>query len=341
MTDRTRSSAPERGQLDVSIKRRALQLAVQVGRHGSIRLAARAAKLTAAVASRRISGPGDELGVSRFERGPSGVRTTGAGARFPKAARRMCFQAARCRGRHRAAGPGLVRQFFVGTRPEALRGRCAAGIDDAGGMRGAAPVGTGDESGPAKNGMGRPPRFGVGLPGLGGRADRSPVGALAGRSWRTALWSVAISRRLACGWSRPGRPAARGAGRHARGSGGRTPRRSAAQRPTARRCTSERNPRDPAAPAPAGCDGLLRPGRPDRGCLEYRGAGLAGSSAGLAVRPHRALGRAEIGQDPPAGLGRRPARLRGPARRRAHAARPARAARGGRGGAGRRRPRDR
>lgn len=121
--ERKRGSAPARGHLDGSINLRALQLATHVERHGSIRLAARTAKLSASVVSRRISGLEDELGVSLFERRSSGVRTTAAGARFLEAARRMLAELDGAAGAARAAGSGLVGQLAVGTYFSASVGR--------------------------------------------------------------------------------------------------------------------------------------------------------------------------------------------------------------------------
>ncbi|WP_198370812.1 LysR family transcriptional regulator [Roseomonas rosulenta] len=113
--ERKRGSAPTRGHLDGSINLRALQLATHVERYGSIRLAARSAKLSPSVVSRRIRELEDELGVSLFERRPSGVRTTAAGARFLRAALRMFAELEGATGAARAAGSGLVGQLVVGT----------------------------------------------------------------------------------------------------------------------------------------------------------------------------------------------------------------------------------
>ena len=121
--ERKRGSAPTRGHLDGSINLRALQLATQVARHGSIRLAARTAKISPSVVSRRIRGLEDELGVSLFERRPSGIRTTAAGARFLQAALRMFAELDGATGAARAAGSGLVGQLVVGTYFSASLGR--------------------------------------------------------------------------------------------------------------------------------------------------------------------------------------------------------------------------
>lgn len=126
--ERKRGSAPTRGHLDGSINLRALQLATHVERHGSIRLAARTANLTASVVSRRISGLEDELGVSLFERRPSGVRATAAGARFLEAARRMLVELDSATGAARAAGSGLVGQLVVGTYFSVSIGRFRDGL---------------------------------------------------------------------------------------------------------------------------------------------------------------------------------------------------------------------
>ncbi len=53
--------------------------------------------------------------MSLFERRPSGVRTTAAGARFLEAARRMLAELEGAAGAARAAGSGLVGQLAVGT----------------------------------------------------------------------------------------------------------------------------------------------------------------------------------------------------------------------------------
>jgi DNA-binding transcriptional LysR family regulator len=121
--ERKRGSAPTRGHLDGSINLRALQLATNVERHGSIRLAARTAKLSPSVVSRRIRELEDELGVSLFERRASGVRTTSAGARFLQAARRMFSELEGATGAARAAGSGLVGQLVIGTYFSASIGR--------------------------------------------------------------------------------------------------------------------------------------------------------------------------------------------------------------------------
>lgn len=121
--ERKRGSAPTRGRLDGSINLRALQLATQVERHGSIRLAARTARLSPSVVSRRIRGLEDKLGVSLFERRPSGIRTTAAGERFLRAALRMFAELEGATGAARAAGSGLVGQLVVGTYFSASIGR--------------------------------------------------------------------------------------------------------------------------------------------------------------------------------------------------------------------------
>jgi DNA-binding transcriptional LysR family regulator len=121
--ERKRGSVPMRGHLDGSINLRALQLATQVERHGSIRLAARTAKLSPSVVSRRIRRLEDEVGVSLFERRPSGIRTTAAGARFLQAALRMFAELEGATGAARAAGSGLVGQLVVGTYFSASIGR--------------------------------------------------------------------------------------------------------------------------------------------------------------------------------------------------------------------------
>jgi DNA-binding transcriptional LysR family regulator len=123
VVERKRGSAPTRGHIDGSINLRALQLATHVERHGSIRLAARTAKLSPSVVSRRIRGLEDELGVSLFERRPSGIRTTAAGARFLQAALRMFAELDGATGAARAAGSGLVGQLVVGTYFSASIGR--------------------------------------------------------------------------------------------------------------------------------------------------------------------------------------------------------------------------
>ena len=110
-----RGSVPMRGHLDGSINLRILQLATHVERHGSIRFAARTAKLSPSVVSRRIRGLEDELGVSLFERRPSGIRTTAAGARFLQAALRMFAELYGATGAARAACSGLVGQPVIGT----------------------------------------------------------------------------------------------------------------------------------------------------------------------------------------------------------------------------------
>ena len=113
--ERKRGSAPTRGHLDGSINLRALQLATSVERHGSIRLAARTAKLSPSVVSRRIRELEDELGVSLFERRASGVRPTAAGAGFLQVARRMFSELEGATGAARAAGSGIVGQLVIGT----------------------------------------------------------------------------------------------------------------------------------------------------------------------------------------------------------------------------------
>jgi DNA-binding transcriptional LysR family regulator len=121
--ERKRGSAPTRGHLDGSINLRALQLASDVERHGSIRLAARTARLSPSVVRRTIRGLEDELGVSLFERRPSGIRTTAAGERFLRAALRMFAELDGATGAAQAAGSGLVGHLVVGTYFSAPIGR--------------------------------------------------------------------------------------------------------------------------------------------------------------------------------------------------------------------------
>nr|WP_230411019.1 LysR family transcriptional regulator [Falsiroseomonas frigidaquae] len=118
-----RGLGPVPGHLNGSINLRTLQLAIHVERHGSIRLAAKAANITASVVSRRIALLEDELGVSLFERRTSGLRPTAAGARFLEAARRMLAELDGAAGAARAAGSGLVGQLVIGTYFSASSGR--------------------------------------------------------------------------------------------------------------------------------------------------------------------------------------------------------------------------
>ena len=79
---------------------------------------------------------------------------------FPRP-RAACFRAARCRGRHpsRRLRPG--RPVFRRHPARSPQGCCAAGVDDAGGMRIAAPVETGAEwHGPTSSVRGRLARAG-------------------------------------------------------------------------------------------------------------------------------------------------------------------------------------
>jgi DNA-binding transcriptional LysR family regulator len=98
-----------------AIDLRGLTLAIAVARSGSIRVAARGAGLTASAVSRRLRALEDGLGVSLFERRPSGVKLTEAGERFLADATRLLDEVRDAASRARDAGSAATGRLVIGT----------------------------------------------------------------------------------------------------------------------------------------------------------------------------------------------------------------------------------
>ncbi|MDN3562924.1 LysR family transcriptional regulator [Paeniroseomonas aquatica] len=106
-----------------AIDLRGLTLAIAVARSGSIRLAARGAGLTVSTVSRRLRALEDGLGVSLFERRPSGVKLTEAGERFLADATRLLDEVRDAASRARDAGSAATGRLVIGTYFSASTGR--------------------------------------------------------------------------------------------------------------------------------------------------------------------------------------------------------------------------
>jgi DNA-binding transcriptional LysR family regulator len=122
MNGKRRSSAKD-GLVDAAISLHALWLASQVRDLGSIRLAARAAKLAPSVVSRRIRALEEGLGVSLFERRSSGVTTTGRGEQFLDAARLILAEIDDAKASARSEGSGAVGHLVVASYFSLSHGR--------------------------------------------------------------------------------------------------------------------------------------------------------------------------------------------------------------------------
>ncbi|QYU68680.1 LysR family transcriptional regulator [Leptolyngbya sp. 15MV] len=99
-----------------------MAIALAVARHGSIRSAARELVLAASVVSRRLQSFEDGLGVSLFERRPSGVKLTEAGAEFLPEARRLLDAMRVITSRARDAGSAKIGRLAIGTYLSASKG---------------------------------------------------------------------------------------------------------------------------------------------------------------------------------------------------------------------------
>jgi DNA-binding transcriptional LysR family regulator len=100
-----------------------MMLAVVVARAGSLRLAAREVGLPASAVSRRLRALEDGLGVSLFERRPSGMKPTAAGENFLAEAERLLGGAQSAVARAREAGSAAAGRLAIGTYFSASTGR--------------------------------------------------------------------------------------------------------------------------------------------------------------------------------------------------------------------------
>lgn len=99
-----------------------MTIALAVARHRSIRSAARELGLGPSVISRRLHSFEDGLGVSLFERRPSGVKLTEAGAEFLPDAGRLLDEVQAVASRARDAGSAKVGRLAIGTYLSASKG---------------------------------------------------------------------------------------------------------------------------------------------------------------------------------------------------------------------------
>jgi DNA-binding transcriptional LysR family regulator len=99
-----------------------MTVALAVARHGSIRSAARELGLNVSVVSRRLRAFEDGLGVSLFERRPSGVKLTEAGAEFLPNASRLLDEMKTAASRARDTSSAKVGRLAIGTYLSASRG---------------------------------------------------------------------------------------------------------------------------------------------------------------------------------------------------------------------------
>lgn len=116
---RPKRGEPLRGEIDL----RGMSLAILVARTGSIRLAAREARRTVSAVSRSIRALEDGLGVSLFERRPSGVKLTAAGDEFLVEATRVLGGLQSAVLRAREAGSAATGRLVIGTYFSASIGR--------------------------------------------------------------------------------------------------------------------------------------------------------------------------------------------------------------------------
>ena len=98
------------------------QLSVAVAEHLSFRGAAKALGIRQSVLSRRVRTLEDELGVALFERNPTGVRVTNAGARFFQQAGDALDQLDQASRIAEAAGRGATGQLSIGIRSSIAAG---------------------------------------------------------------------------------------------------------------------------------------------------------------------------------------------------------------------------
>jgi DNA-binding transcriptional LysR family regulator len=120
------SRRPERRKraesLQGAIDLRGMMLAVVVARTGSLRLAAREVGLPASAVSRRLRALEDGLGVSLFERRPSGMKPTAAGEEFLVEATRVLGGVQSAAARAREAGSAATGRLEIGTCFSASKG---------------------------------------------------------------------------------------------------------------------------------------------------------------------------------------------------------------------------
>ena len=116
---RPKRGEPLRGEIDL----RGMSLAILVARTGSIRLAAREAGRTVSAVSRSIRALEDGLGVSLFERRPSGMKLTAAGDEFLVEATRVLGGLQSAVSRAREAGSAATGRLVIGTYFSASIGR--------------------------------------------------------------------------------------------------------------------------------------------------------------------------------------------------------------------------
>lgn len=121
------SRRPERrkraADLSGAIDLRGMMLAVVVARTGSLRLAAREVGLPASAVSRRLRALEDGLGVSLFERRPTGMKPTAAGEDFLVEAARVLGGVQSAAARARGAGSAATGRLEIGTYFSASAGR--------------------------------------------------------------------------------------------------------------------------------------------------------------------------------------------------------------------------
>jgi molybdate transport repressor ModE-like protein len=117
--ERRKRSASLQGVIDL----RAMMLAAEVARSGSIRSAAREVGLPASVVSRRLRALEDGLGVSLFERRPSGMKPTAAGKDFIAEAARALGGVRSAAERARGAGSAATGRLEIGTYFSASTGQ--------------------------------------------------------------------------------------------------------------------------------------------------------------------------------------------------------------------------
>ncbi len=116
---RPKRGEPLRGEIDL----RGMPWAILVARTGSIRLAAREAGRTVSAVSRSIRALEDGLGVSLFERRPSGMKLTAAGDEFLVEATRVLGGLQSAVLRAREAGSAATGRLVIGTYFSASMGR--------------------------------------------------------------------------------------------------------------------------------------------------------------------------------------------------------------------------
>lgn len=120
----SRGPTPRRGAaaLQGPFDYQGMAIALAVARHGSIRSAARELGLAASVVSRRLQSFEDGLGVSLFERRPSGVKLTEPGAEFLPDARGLLDAMKAIASRARDAGSAKIGRLAIGTYLSASKG---------------------------------------------------------------------------------------------------------------------------------------------------------------------------------------------------------------------------